>query len=176
MAFIDWFLKRSKLFKEVCDTIKTEQESQDKRITALEVFPVQFLELREQFTEFMLNSVNSPSTSLQVHSEVSEVKSSLNLTPHTKTAFSLIVGLLNEYSEEWLPLANLTTELYPNKEASEIRNAVSNTIKPLIDNSLIEKKREGNFVFIRLTKKGFESAQKEVSKLKLKNLARYHHG
>lgn len=169
--------------------IKTEQKKHielinehSTRLEKLEVLPEQFKDIQKQFTEFIMKSVSSPNTPLAVHrkreksSEVSEVHESVfdNITPHTKKAFSLIVGLLNEYKEEWLPMSEFTIELYPDKEASKIRNAVSNTIKPLLTNKLIERKREGNYVFIRLTKLGYTTAQNILSKNQLKNLAKFH--
>ena len=154
-------------------------ENNSTRLEKLEVLPKQFKDMQKQFTELIMKSVSSPITSPTVHqkaSEVSEVHEPVleNLTPHTKQAFSLIVGLLNECKEEWLPISDLTTELYPNKEASKIRNAVSNTIKPLLINKIIERKREGNYVSIKLTKFGYTTSQNILSKNQLKNLAKFY--
>ena len=174
-----------KVAKDV-NALKVEQKKQAElindhsvKIARLELLPDQFKEIQKQFTELIMKSVSSPvksSTVQQGQSEVSEVHESVfeSLTPHTKKAFSLIVGLLNEYKEEWLPISDLTTELYPNKEASKIRNAVSNTIKPLLTNKLIERKREGNYVFIKLTKAGFTTSQNILTKNQLKNLTKFY--
>lgn len=148
-------------------------------INVLKPLPNQVKELQKQFTELIMNSVNSPSTSLTVHqksSELSELTEPAleSLTPHTKQAFGIILRLLNEYGEEWLPVSELTRELYPEKEAKEIRNAVSNTLKSLLTSGLIERKREGNYVFIKLTEKGFKVSQTELSKIQLKKLAKYY--
>jgi len=149
------------------------------QINNLKPLPKQFKGLQKQFTEFIVNSVNSPSTSPTVHqkgqksSELTKFSLKL-LTPHCKKGFSLIVGLLNEAGNEWLPISLLTSELYPHKEAKKVRNAVSNTIKPLLDNKLIEKKREGNYVSIKLTEKGFDVCQTELSKAQLQKIAKYY--
>lgn len=181
MGFFDLFKNKAKKkdVEKAFKKVKREMTQFNTRLEKLEVLPKQFKDLQKQFTEFIMKSVDSPTTSPAVHrkaSEVSEVHESAleNLTPHTKKAFSLIVGLLNESKEEWLPMSELTIELYPSKEASKIRNAVSNTIKPLLTNKLIERKREGNYVFIRLTNLGYTTSQNILSKNQLKNLAKFY--
>ncbi len=188
--------QKDKQIQEAFIKIKSEQQNQNQNIeklfeitnehseilNILKPLPNQFKELQKQFTEFIVSSVNSPTTSLSVHqkpnepSELTELNELTldNLTPHTKQAFGIILRLLNEYGEEWLPISDLTRELYPEKEAKKIRNAVSNTLKPLLTNKLIERKREGNFVFIKLTEKGFKISQTELSKIQLKKLAKYY--
>lgn len=118
-----------------------------------------------------MNSSVSSSTVHQKDSESSEPTLN-NLTPHQKKAFSLIVGLLNEAGEEWLPVSSLTSELYPGKEAKKIRNSVSNTLKPLLNKKLIQRKRQGNYVFLRLTKEGYKTSKNLLSKNQLKNLTK----
>jgi len=165
--------------KKDVDEIKGELKEHSEILEGLKPLPNKFKELQKQFSEFIVSSVNSSSTSSSVHQEVSEVNEVSEvilkgLTPHTKKALSILVSLLNEYGDEWLPVSELTRELYPSKEARKIRNAVSNTIKPLINNKLIERKREGNYVFIKLTKKGLKVCQEELSKVQLKKIAKYH--
>ncbi len=172
----------NKKLKEAFEKIRLEQNKQNQliklnseRIEKLEILPNQFLELKKQFSEFIMSSVSSPTTSPTLHQNQNEVSELTlkNLTPHTKKAFEIIVMLLNEYSEEWLPVSELISDLYPTKEPKKVRNALSNTLKPLYDNDLIKKKREGNFVFIKLTKKGFQIIKKELSDKKLKKLEKY---
>jgi len=181
MGFSDWFKSKAKKedVEKAFKKVKREMTQFNTRLGKLEVLPEQFKDMQKQFTEFIMKSVSSPTTSLAVHQKASEVSEAHevnleNLTPHTKKAFSLIVGLLNECKEEWLPISDLTIELYPNKEASKIRNAVSNTIKPLLTNKIIERKREGNYVFIKLTKLGYTTSQNILSKNQLRNLAKFY--
>ena len=123
-----------------------------------------------------VSSVKSSVSSLRVHREVSELTKNIfkDLTPHTQKAFVLVTRLLNETSEEWIPLSSLTQELYPTKEAAKVRNTLSNTLKPLFNNKLLERKREANFVYVKLTEKGFKCVKTELSKTQLKNIAKFY--
>ena len=178
--------KLEKNIKSSFSKVKRENKKLKEQIIMLnsivDPLPKQFKELQKQLSEHLMSSVSSvksPVSSLRVHREVSEVSEPTKnvlgkLTPHTKTAFVLVTKLLNESNEEWLPLSNLIPELYPDKQAEKVRNALSNTIKPLLVEKLLERTRKANFVYIKLTSKGFNCVKNELSKAQLRNMAKFY--
>ncbi len=102
------------------------------------------------------------------------IKPTDRLTPHIRKAFSIIIKLLNESNKEWLSISNLITELYPNKDVNKARMSISNIITTLIEKDLLERKREANYVYIKLTDKGYEIVKTELTKLQIGNLSKFY--
>ncbi len=93
------------------------------------------------------------------------------LTPYTRRALFLIVSMLHETNLDWLPLAQLTGELYPDREGKKVHNVVANVLRPLYQQELLEKHRRGSNVFVKPTKLGLSICKEHLKDSQLKSTA-----
>jgi len=87
-----------------------------------------------------------------------------NLTTLQKTILVRLANLQTESNEPWISAKNLTEDLYPEKEYSQIRPMMSDYLNILLDFGLINKIRKRRQTYVSLTKKAVNLIPKNKQK------------
>lgn len=99
--------------------------------------------------------------------EPTELKLQEELT-ETQAVFLLrLAALLKESGQEWIPIKNLASELYPSKDYAAVRSTVSEYLTLLEELGFTKKKRKGKHTFVTLSEQG----KKQTEGLKVANSA-----
>ncbi len=129
------------------------------------------LEKLEQGMHILHNNVEA-SDNLEVDSEfIADNKEKVvdNLTTVQKSILLRLAHLQSESDEPWISAKNLTEDLYPEKEYSQIRPMMSDYLNILLDFGLINKIRKRRQTYISLSKKSLnfipKSKQKKLIKI-----------
>ena len=160
------------------------------RVNKLEELPDRLTDLQEQFAALIraaerdedeeplvarvsdkAHEAERRSSPVRDDREAEEEESPLEiLTPLTRQAFFVILQMLHESGEDWLPLAQVTARLYPEREGKKIHNVVANVLRPLYQNKLLEKRRKANYVSLRPTQKGLNAGKDHFKESELKRV------
>ncbi len=91
-----------------------------------------------------------------------------NLTTLQRTILARLANLQSESNESWISAKNLTEDLYPEKEYSQIRPMMSDYLNILLDFGLINKVRKRRQTYVSLTKKAINLVSKNKQKKLIK--------
>jgi hypothetical protein len=144
----------------------------------------QFTELQHQLTElvkqFSNGSVNrydkKDTIRAQPQNQKKEAsygiieKNSGHLTTLEQKGLVLIGKLQNETGNQMIPVGILTENLYPDKINQKIKTTVSNILKKNIELGLVQRERRGNYWYVGLTFRGYNSINQLLHQNQLKNL------
>lgn len=146
--------KLQKEFAELMRKLEAEQIKDKTRVRVVE--PIRDESNEERLTQ----------------EEVSNEQALEHLSPYTRQALFLIVKMMHESGKEWLALADVTAQLYPDRDGSKIHNLVANVLRPLYEHGLLEKRRSQNYVFIKPTERGLSACRDQVKENGLKKVDR----
>lgn len=83
-----------------------------------------------------------------------------SLAPSTKKIFSLLLNMHVEHKGKWIPLSDLRDLAYPDGgNSNSTQAAMAKAIRPLYENSFVEKKRDKSYVYVAASKRGRDAAK-----------------
>jgi len=100
----------------------------------------------EQYTEQIEQSEQPSSKTIQ------SLKTTLNdLTDTQLGLLKKLIALQKENKDNWVLMRSLTEEAYPNKDPLKVRSTISGYLSILDDLGLIQKRRKGRQILLKIT-------------------------
>lgn len=125
---------------------------------------------------FLHNKLDSNESSIDVDEEFTATNKTKVVDSLTTVQKSILVRLANlqsESNESWISAKNLTEDLYPEKEYSQIRPMMSDYLNILLDFGLINKVRKRRQTYISLSKKALHFIPKDKQKKLIKIIEKH---
>jgi len=159
------FKKIKEEFFLVHKRVDSHHENHGKLMQKLELIELRLLNLERK------QPIKELSEEDEEEIEIKPLESEWNsLTDLQKSMIEVMAKLHTEGGKRWIPLRQLTEEIYPNKEYHKVRPLVSSYASILIEYDLIKKKRVGKQLFVALSKKSFKYLRDYLKSKKLLKL------
>ncbi|SRR3989344_188744 len=142
-----------KNIKEDIDHLFTKIEDQENKLN-LTVSKIEHLEskLSDQSVKDEIKEPKKDNQKLIEINTIRSLKTTINtLTDTQLSLLKKLVALQKENKDNWVLMRSLTEEAYPNKNPLKIRSTISSYLSILDDLGLIQKRRKGRQILLKIT-------------------------
>ena len=134
----------------------------------LQVFREEMKEIRQFLFKHKIHKEETETPQIE---QTTQDQTIPNLTTSQKTVMKRIYTMLKEEGVEWIPMKDLTQDLYPTTKYDDVKSMMSIYTDLFLNFGLVNKKRKGKETLISLTEKSknlLKDSKKEL-KQKTKN-------